>query len=69
MGAEERSWDPVSAMEEATAGASNGNAPGVPTVPSCPLSIDISLPLPEMKPHIMLVFAPLPLRLSSPVKV
>ncbi|KAF3339332.1 putative ethanolamine kinase [Carex littledalei] len=53
MGAEDRSWDPVSAMEEATAGASNGNAPGVPTVPSSPLSIDISLPLPEMKPYII----------------
>ncbi|KAJ3704897.1 hypothetical protein LUZ61_008602 [Rhynchospora tenuis] len=44
MGAEGRIWDPVSAMEE---------APGVPSVPSSPVSIDISLPLDQMKPHII----------------
>ncbi|KAJ3677046.1 hypothetical protein LUZ60_002770 [Juncus effusus] len=50
MGAElRRSWkNPATTMEE-----SDTAAAGVPTVPSSPIAIDISLPLPEMKPHIV----------------
>ncbi|KAG1334374.1 putative ethanolamine kinase [Cocos nucifera] len=64
MGAEEKGWNPVVAMaEEREVG---GGAPeerrkekqkdGVPAIPSSTKEIDISLPLPEMKPRIMILF-------------
>ncbi|XP_008784349.2 probable ethanolamine kinase [Phoenix dactylifera] len=61
MGAEEKGWNPVAAMEEER--EVGGGAPeerrkekeknGVPSIPSSTKEIDISLPLPEMKPLII----------------
>lgn len=64
MGAEEKGWNPVAAMEEKRevgCGAREERRKekdGVPSIPSSMKEIDISIPLLEMKPWIMSVPSP-----------
>ncbi|XP_072982442.1 probable ethanolamine kinase [Typha latifolia] len=58
MGAEDRNWDPVTAMAEAkhVVGGGRGEEKsngGALAIPSSPMAIDISLPLPQMEPQII----------------
>ncbi|KAL6846198.1 hypothetical protein ACP4OV_023646 [Aristida adscensionis] len=53
MGSEGRSWSGGAAEEKPAAAAAAVAAPAPADVPTSAASVDISLPLPEMTPHIM----------------